>query len=285
MNKYIVLPPPQRIVIELTPVCDLSCRMCPRHYVKIKNHYMPDELWLGLIDEITEKIPDVAILPFWRGESLMHPNFSKLINYALDRGIKIHISTNGNLLEDSNIETLLRCEFVSFSIHTELGHKKAHDFIRKRADKNKPAVQVSFVRGEKTTEKFLDRILDSSDLEGFDCVRLYKEHTKGGIFGKSDYGVKKDFHKFCPKLLDTLVIASDGTISRCCFIWSTDNKINVNDLGIDMIWNSQSLQKIRDKYPDKVCQMCDQWTGRTCGESWQLNQGTIIHDVFSPMRK
>lgn len=277
-----ILDYPHRIVIELTPQCNLSCSMCPRNYIQTKDGYMSEDLWRRLVDDIAKTKLDTIILPFWRGESLLHPDFIELIQYALNKSLRIHISTNGNLVTGEYAEILARCEFVTFSIHTQIGYKNAKNFLSLKKN-DKPIVQVSFVKGE-DSETILQAVINSSDLDGFDSVRLYEEHTKDGIFGKSGspYTIPRIF---CPKLLDTLVIAYDGSISRCNHIWQTEKEMNYHVVSIEDIWDSDRLREIRENYPDDNCGPCDQWTGHTRGESWCLVDGEIEHKIYGETKE
>lgn len=269
---------PQRIVVELTTRCNLSCPMCPRHYAKMKNGYMSKELWKKLIDEISEVSPDSIIIPFWRGESLLHPDFVRLMEYALDRSLRIHISTNGHTVSKEQAKVLARCEFVTFSVHTPAGYIHAKEFLKLKKS-GKPIVQISFVKGESTTEAFLKDLISIPDIGQFNSVRLYEEHSIDGVFGKSSISSEGP-RIYCPKLTDTLVIAFDGTISRCNHVWETEKTINLNSIGIRSAWNSPRLEEIRNGYPDKLCSPCDQWTGHTCGESWRVIEGKVEHMTY-----
>lgn len=275
---------PNRIVLELTPLCNLACPMCPRHYVKDTDGFMTKELWFKLIDEIAETDPNSIVLPFWRGESLLHPNFVELIEYALQKSIRIHISTNGIMVKDEFAEVLSHCEFVTFSIHTPVGLKRAKEFnaLVKERQGHQPTVQISFVTGEKTTEKLLDGIVASPDLEGFDNLRLYEEHTKDGVFGSTGQHIEVKRH-FCPKLLHTFVIAYDGSVSRCNHIWVPEQGPNLNRMSIKEAWESEVMQEIRVNYPDKQCGPCDQWTGHTLGASWKKVDGEVKKKVIGPL--
>ncbi len=241
---------------------------------------MNKELWQRLINEITEISPQTVIIPFWRGEALLHPDFRELMNYALDKPFRIHISTNGHRITKDHIPVLVRCEFVTFSVHTLDGYSNTQKFLALRK-KGKPIVQISFIKGEETTEKFLCSLLATPSLGGFDSVRLYEEHSIDGIFGKTGYSTEVP-RSYCPKLLDTLVVAFDGTVSRCNHIWETEDEINLNKMSIREAWASNQLQRIRKNYPDALCSPCDQWTGHTCGESWRMVDGKVLHKIFSP---
>jgi len=279
-----VMKYPNRIVLELTPLCNLACAMCPRHYVKDTDGFMEQSLWIKLIDEIVAEAPDSIVLPFWRGESLLHPKFVEMIDYALQRKVRIHISTNGILVKDEYAEVLSRCEFVTFSVHTPIGLKRAKAFneLVKEREGHKPTVQISFVTGEKTTEKLLDGIVESPDLEGFDNIRLYEEHTKDGIFGSTGQHIEVKRH-FCPKLVHTFVIAYDGSVSRCNHIWVPEQGPNLQRLTIKEAWESEVMNDIRQQYPDKQCGPCDQWTGHTLGASWKMDNGAVKKKIIGPL--
>ena len=270
---------PQRIVIELTAACNLSCPMCPRRYMEKKDGYMSGDMWRRLINEISDDSPRSIILPFWRGESLLHPEFLELLRFALDKSLRIHIASNGMLVKDEYAKVLAECEFVTFSVHNKSGYECAKAFLAFKRGKY-PVAQLSFVKNEKTTGEICSALINSADLGGFDSIRIYDEHSKDGIFGKSVHSVDQP-RNFCPKLKDTLVIAHDGFVSRCNHVWETENRLNANESSIREIWGSQRLDEIRREYPDSKCSSCDQWIGHTCGESYRCANGKIEHTLYA----
>jgi len=274
---------PSRIVLELTPICNLSCKMCPRHYVPLDPIFMPVVLWEKLILEIRKACPDAVVIPFWRGESLIHPDFCEMINFALQNGVRVHLSTNGHCWDDIMVALLYKIEFLTFSIHSDVGFQNAKQFMDNAKDGNNPITQISFVECEKTAEKYLPEVIESSNLLGFDSVRLYKEHTIDGNFGSSNQEKSMLKRKFCQKLANTLVVAADGEVSRCNHLWETEKIFNDEDnsYSIEKIWNSDQFYDIRTNYPDTKCSACDQWTGHTLGEVWQYENGKVTHKVFS----
>ncbi len=270
---------PKRIAIEIMLDCNLSCPVCPRKFIKNKEGCMDKALWIKLLDEIKACSPDSIVLPFWRGESLLHPQFHDFMEEAFKRSLRVHISTNGIPLNDEIAKQLIKCDFVTFSVHTISGYESAKKFLKFRMGKT-PLIQVSFVESEATTKKFYASIIKSSDLNGFDTVRFYAQHTKDGLFGSTDKGTTTE-RIFCPKLQDTLAIAYDGKISRCSHIWQTEKSINVRDMSIKEVWNSLVLRKIRENYPDRQCGPCGQWTGHTRGESWYREKEKVVHKNYN----
>lgn len=274
-----IAPFPSRIVLELTPLCNLACHMCPRHYIKENDGYMESTLFMRLVDEIALANKDAIILPFWRGESCLHPKFAELVQYAIDKELRIHLSTNGHYNSKENCAVFYQCEFLTFSIHTTKGFENAQTILANKPKDCTTTFQISFVDSEKTTAKYLQHCVNDSNLLGFDSIRLYTEHTRDGKFGKSS-AQKEHTRIFCPKLSHTFVVSSDGYFSRCNHIWKTQKQHNLQECSIAEVWQCETMQAIRRNYPDTQCAPCDQWSGHTCGQSWQNHNGTITHQIF-----
>ncbi len=267
---------PSRIVLELTPLCNLSCFMCPRHYIKKTDGYMSESLFKKLVDEIEAENRQAIVLPFWRGESCLHPQFLELLGYAQGKGLRIHLSTNGLFMEPAFRDVFYRCEFVTFSIHNNQGYRNAVDFVQKKPDWSRVTTQISFVDSEKTTRKYLADCSGAKGLKGFDSIRLYVEHTVGGEFGKNGVPKVAVERFFCPKLTHTLVISADGGFSRCNHIWEPEQALNLASATIKDVWGSLRMKEIRETYPDERCTPCDQWSGHTNGKAWRrLPDGQI----------
>ena len=61
---------PNRITIELTNQCNVSCTFCPRQQVPMEIGFMKKELYYKIIDEAARHLP-IKIVIFFRGESLL----------------------------------------------------------------------------------------------------------------------------------------------------------------------------------------------------------------------
>lgn len=272
---------PSRIVLELTPLCNLSCAMCPRHYISETAGHMDGTLFRKLIDEIEAEHSEAVVLPFWRGESCMHPEFVPLLNYALDKGARVHLSTNGHFMASKFKDVFYRCEFVTFSLHSKRGYENALCLIEQKPTDCQTVFQVSFVDSEISVEKYLEECTSDACLKGFDSVRCYEEHTICGKSGKSVNEVVAE-RTYCPKLIHTFVIAADGGFSRCNHIWKTEATLNLADITIQEAWKSLRMDEIRTQYPDEKCASCDQWSGHTNGQGWLKDvQGRVEHVFYS----
>lgn len=256
--------------------------MCPRHYIKDTDGYMDANLFRKLVDEISEARPDAILLPFWRGESCMHPDFVELVDYALSRKLRVHLSTNGHYMDQAIEDVFHRCEFLTFSAHSKIGFQNAQKFIDNKPEGSKVTTQISFVDSERTAKLYFSGCVGDPQLRGFQGIRLYVEHSLGGEFGKTARTVNVA-RAFCPTLEQTFVVAADGSYSRCNHIWIPEAGTKLANATIADVWAGGRMNQIRSNYPDEKCTPCDQWTGHTNGEAWRKTSGgTIEHLVFGP---
>jgi len=170
--------------LELTDLCNIRCRMCgqaehPKVHKLNPNSFMSWDTWKHSIDSLIDVDDEIDLCPHWLGEPTLHPEFDRFIRYAFDnnqdnrlfRHFKLH--TNGTLLEDERIDTLLDCanmetmaddtfRFVHFSVDAftpqvyaaikkyDLGHKVYQNIVRlleRRQERGLrwPYVTVAFI--------------------------------------------------------------------------------------------------------------------------------------------
>ena len=123
------------ISVEIHPTnrCNFSCKWCePNLFGRIdKNQEMSRERLLSLVDEL--KMCDVrGVLISGGGEPLLHSNITEFIDKCFDVGISIGIFTNGSLISDKNIPSLLKCDFVriSFDAGWEKHYNELHGCLK-----------------------------------------------------------------------------------------------------------------------------------------------------------
>ena len=207
-----------KYIIELTNVCNLDCEMCPRRYADMELGYMSIELWNALFSWIPK---GSTILPFWRGESTLHPGFREMIGGLEEYDVVL--ATNGTYPE-AVIDVIPYLSAINVSIHNEESYE-GYLKIKNHIHNGRPTIIGSMVEGER------EFVGDS---------RIYKRHTVDGIWGKVEGIEKKDGPLVCSRLNES-VFSWDGKMGRCCYVW-------------DM-----NLPKAQ--YPDSVCLNCDQWMG------------------------
>ncbi len=116
------------VVWNVTQRCNLRCIHC---YAHAKNREFENELPL---DDGKQLLDDLArfgcpVILFSGGEPLMHPHLIELASYAVDRGMRAVISTNGTLITREIARELkaIGLSYVGISLD---GMEEIHDRFR-----------------------------------------------------------------------------------------------------------------------------------------------------------
>lgn len=90
---------------ELTPFCNLDCKMCYVHRddTEACRKMLSGTQWIGLIDEAVDYGMMSCVLT--GGEAMTHPDFWRIYLHLMNCGVSVTLKTNGLLL---NAETLAR---------------------------------------------------------------------------------------------------------------------------------------------------------------------------------
>lgn len=89
---------------ELTPLCNLDCKMCYVHLTDptVKARMLSGDEWIDLMGQAISHGMMKALLT--GGEAMTHPDFRKIYMYLFEQGIVIQVKTNGILLNREAIE-------------------------------------------------------------------------------------------------------------------------------------------------------------------------------------
>ena len=98
---------PLRGVFELTPLCNLDCKMCYVHLTsqqmqKSKLGVLTTEQWKGIMKDAIDSGMIAALLT--GGEALLYPGFDELYLYLQSEGMDINVKSNGLLLTKERID-------------------------------------------------------------------------------------------------------------------------------------------------------------------------------------
>lgn len=117
-NKAAKLHIPLNGTFELTPLCNMDCKMC---YIKmnkekqeaIRTLRTADE-WISLADEM--KAQGMVYLLLTGGEPFLHPEFKEILQGLHKKGLIISINSNGTLIDEHVIEWLKETPPVRINI-------------------------------------------------------------------------------------------------------------------------------------------------------------------------
>ena len=233
------------------------------------------------VSEQIRELGAVSVLRLWiMGEPLLNKNIYEFIKLAKNTNSRVaervEITTNGSMLNETNIEKLLdsKVDIVKISIygignrHNEItGSKISSETIYENVSKffNKRNELNSSTR---ILVKMVDP-LDTKELEKFqfsyspiaDQVEVYSPHSwvedhaikkyESNFKEKSIIGVRQNLvaKKVCGFPFYTISIHANGDVSVCCVDWEKKTKIgNIHSESLVSIWNGSALREIQRRH-------------------------------------
>lgn len=88
---------------ELTPLCNLDCRMCYVHLPgsSALERMLSGDEWIELMEQAIAH--GMMIAKLTGGEAMTHPDFRRIYMYLIEQGVTVWIKTNGILLNQDMI--------------------------------------------------------------------------------------------------------------------------------------------------------------------------------------
>ena len=271
---------PPAIQIEPTLACNVDCITCCRSKGTRPVGSMDFFLFQKIIDDAA-RTGVRRVLLFVFGEPLLHPLIIEMIRYIKTRGLAFHLTTNGELLDRSMGEALLRAgvtsaDYVTFSIlgfsaavHEQvmvgINHDRVlanvHQFVqsRKLLGINGPVIETVFYAIPENRHElvpFLDywgKIADHA-IDGGNALEAFIDQQQA----------KKCQTRTCITLWERMVVLWNGDVSMCGM--DLDGKWlvgNLRDQSIREVWQSEALRHIRELHKEggfdqiSLCKFCD----------------------------
>lgn len=110
---------PLRATLELTPFCNLDCKMC---YVHLNQEQFQQQgcglltgaQWASIIQQAVEMgLMEVTLTG---GEALLHPDFDDIFVFLEKNNVRVNLKSNGLLLTDERLAFLLEHHISSIQI-------------------------------------------------------------------------------------------------------------------------------------------------------------------------
>jgi len=266
-----------KVYLEISNVCNLSCRFCPG--TKRKKRIMTEEELSVLLPKLR---PWTDYLYFHlMGEPLCHPQLKSFLALAGNYGFKVILTTNGSLLEKQKALLLSAPALhkVNISLHAfeandlavpfETYLKQCFDF-GKAAEGKKLIIFRLWNHGG--AEERNGEIL--SMLEEF-FPKPWVDEGKGIRIGRRvylEYGDKFDWpdlsaedhgeEVFCYGLRDQIGVLCDGTVVPCCLDHDGDLALgNLFDSDLKDILESERAEAIYQGFQHRyaaeaLCRKC-----------------------------
>lgn len=183
---FFILPKsPKTIQIEITNVCNLNCRMCPRRFLNVEEKHMNFEVFKKVINN--SKGAKEIILTGW-GEPLSYPYISQAVKYCRESGFKTRLTTNGVLLTNELAEKLIAAglDEITFSLESlafdsdDFGHivkNQAENIENLARKKNRPEIiiQTTIRKGKEQDIFELINFAKKINAKSVNLVRIYNK--------------------------------------------------------------------------------------------------------------
>ncbi|RRD71725.1 MULTISPECIES: radical SAM/SPASM domain-containing protein [unclassified Desulfovibrio] len=264
---------PRRILFEMTSVCNVLCKMCPRNHLLRPAMHMPKKDYIRILKEIGE----VGVEGLWLyhlGESLMHPDFREIVNAVSRIGNfgYVWMSTNGHLMNESNCHFILdSCiDYINYSMHgvSEVTHKSVipqgnfakvmANFetlieLKKKSSKRLPYIHLQMIEQETTKHEvkpFIKKFFPKVDVVSINMLEYV--NLPENSFGYAQRERRPRGH--CKRIQGRdCFICSNGAVTLCDAAYNCEKKYvgplylgNIHENSLYDIWNGDRRKKLLD---------------------------------------
>ena len=164
-------PPGPVVIWNLIRRCNLTCKHCYSISADIdfKGELSTDEVYTVMDDLKDFKVP---VLILSGGEPLLRPDIFDISRRAKDKGFYVGLSTNGTLINETNIDAIaaIGYDYVGISID---GTRETHDLFRRKQgayDASLHGIRLCHDRGIKVGLRFT--MTQDNDAELPDMLKL-----------------------------------------------------------------------------------------------------------------
>lgn len=286
--------------LELTNVCHMKCIMCVRTYKMARPQgFMDIKVFKKIIDEISGlNAPFIHEDHFWLhhfGESLLHPEFDKMLSYCYEKGVKAGLSVNSLVMEKNIARRLIDARpnllFFALDGHDDesfyeirgvpnaYGKSKENilNFLElKKESGSKIKTVITMIDFPKNRDS-IDRMYNYwRKMEGIDGVllkpftnwngevekinSLVSESSKSSLI--NPVKKKRSGRVRCHSPWLRMSITWDGGVVPCCNDYDKKYVLgNLKDNSLTEIWNGEKMQQLRKEFisgnvENPLCKLC-----------------------------
>ncbi|KGY11318.1 radical SAM protein [Vibrio tubiashii] len=285
---------PSQIIIDATQNCNLACIHCPHPSFVKSDAYSNASLDVNLHKKLIHEVATdgYGVCQYIRytanGETLMHPKFIEMIEYAGKYSkTKINLTTNGVLLKGKKVKQLLDAGIDVFDISLDAFHPETYAQIRVKGDlvrvRSNVLNLINMIKegnyNTKLVVSFVEQPLnkDETDLfedfwnsAGADYVVIRRLHSAAGakenIKSKIDDAIKNETRKPCVYPWERLTLTPEGHLSFCPTDW--ENRSHFKSFATTTIkeaWQGELMRRLRAAHMSNdfsgfdFCGQCPDW--------------------------
>ena len=270
----------QRVYIEITNRCNLSCDFCPGTARPLR--FLSEEEFATILRRLRGH---TGYLYFHvMGEPLLHPLLGRFLELAAEENFRVCLTTNGTLLKKRQAELLSASALhkVSVSLHSFEGNgggdltpylEQCWDFCRPAAEKGVLCVLRLWNEGggEARNEEIFRFLEEKTGLGREDWPRPRPNTARVGErifverdsrFDWPDLSAPEQGTTFCHALRQQMAVLCDGTVVPCCLDHEGDIPIgNLMEQELEEILQSPRARALyegfsRRRPTEELCRRC-----------------------------
>ncbi|MFH1140039.1 MAG: radical SAM protein [Pseudomonadota bacterium] len=263
---------PLHLDVDVTNVCNLRCRMCPRtHFLETGNKKWAPDGQLGFMDlDLFKKVVDqgaengaYSIKINFLGEPLLHPGIVEQVEYAKKRGLEVMMNTNAVLLTREMSRRLLQAGLDDIFFSVDSPYPEAYESIRVGAvfnqviDHIKGFVELADrlgLRNVQTRASMVEDVIGGDPQTRADFKKLFYglgvAETGFGLMTdmKTDYWAKYGRIEgfVCRDPYNRMFVFWDGLVGPCCGEWERGLIMgDANTEPLRDIWRNDKYRMLR----------------------------------------
>ncbi len=272
------------VIWNLIRRCNLTCKHC---YTTSADIDFPGELAASEIFKVMEDLKafQVPVLILSGGEPLLHPDIFAISRRARDMGFYVALSSNGTLINQSNIEQIAAIGYQYIGVSLD-GMQEAHDKFRRkqgsfaaalagirlcRGHGIKAGVRYTLTRDNAGDFHAMLQLMDDEDIDKF-----YLSHLNYGGRGNQNRRDDAEF-QLTRQVMDTLF--------EKCLAWERQGRHREVVTGNNDADAVYFLHWVRRHFPERASHVqakLRQWGGNASGVNVANidNLGNVHPDTF-----
>ena len=280
IRLFKMIPSTNEVRIETSTSCNAGCVFCPHpteDFTRTREVMSLDDYKFYLdkvLDEIGDQIEETTFSGF--GEIFIDKGIVEKIAYAGERGILIHLLTNGSMLSPERIDKIyeIGVKDIRVSLHTTnpdsygkimrykgKGSKFDFDYVMKNVNyalENKPEETDIIITADIVEENKEDVEQMIKDFENKCSLEVWSPHN--WVYGK-DYRSKEEENTLdsCGRPFNgPIQIQIKGDIIMCCFDFNNELVLgNFRHQTLEEIFDGEVFREVHKHHTNGTCQESD----------------------------
>jgi len=265
---------PLHLLIEPTPLCNLSCPMCFQSDRTFRSNgpkgMIDPAFFKDLVDQAVDR-KCAALTLASRGEPTLHKQLDEMLLYCKDKFLELKLNTNAVCLNEKLSRQILDTgvNIVVFSVDSH--EKEEYERFRQGASFEKVLNNIErfteIRNSDRAYVKTSTRIHgvymgDGQSKEGF--LKFWKNRVDSVVFKQviprwDTYNNEIiDSHNSCSLLWERMYVWFDGTCNPCDFDYKSKLRVgNAKENSLEAIWGGQAYMRLREMSDRKEIIPCD----------------------------